>query len=148
MAEVEMVIDSVRAALINYQRAAVLKEKAGERYLPIWVGSYEADAISAGRMKLNSCASGPLVHDFVCSVISKLGAALKCVVVYDFIQETFHAKVILERGGEAFEIDCRPSDAFATAIRACTPIYVTEEILEEVGLTLSEIDKIFRFKKG
>ena len=148
MAQVEMTVDSVRVALINYQRAVILKEKNEERYLPIWVGAYEADAIATGLLKINACASGPLIHDFVCSVISKLGATLKYVVVDKFIQDTFHAKVFLEREGETLEIDCRPSDAFATAIRAGAPIYVTEKILKEAGLTLSEIDKITRSQKG
>ncbi len=148
MDNVEMVIDSVRVSLLNYQRAVILKEKAGERYLPMWVGAYEGDAISTGLLKVNASASGPLVHDLVCSIISKLGAALKYVVVDKFIQETFRAKVFLEREGEDFEIDCRPSDASAIAIRESAPVYVTEEILKEVGLTLSEIHKITRSKEG
>ena len=64
MGQVEMVIDSVRVALINYQRAVILKEKNGERYLLLWVGTDEADAVASGLLKVNACASGPLVHDF------------------------------------------------------------------------------------
>jgi len=147
MAKVEMTVDSVGVALIDYQRAIILKGKNEERYLPIWVGAYEADAIETGLRKMNACSSGPLVHEFVCSVIGKLGATLKYVVVDRFMQDTFLAKIFLERAGETLKIDCRPSDAFATAIRAGAPIYITEKILKEVGLTLSELYKITRSKK-
>ena len=140
MANIEMVIDSVRVALINYQRAVILKEKDGERYLPMWIDVAQADAIATGLQKAYS--SKPLTHDFICSIISNLGAELKYVVVDELTEETFHAKAFLEREGNVIEIDCRPSDAFATALRAEAPIFVTEEILKESGITTDEINKI------
>jgi len=146
MGNIEMIIDSTRVALINYQRAVMLKEKDGERYLPMWVGGYEADAIATGLLKAS--ASGPLTHDFICSIISKLGATLKYVLVHKLIQETFYAKAFLEREGKAIEIDCRPSDAFAVAVRAGAPIFVTEEILKEAGITVDELGKLNEGKEG
>ena len=142
MARAEMVIDSVRVALINYQRAVILKEKAGERHLPMWVDGAQADAIATGLQEARS--SKLLTHDFICSIISNLGAVLKYVIVDKLIDETFYAKAFLEREGKVIEIDCRPSDAFATAVRAEAPIFVTEEVLEKAGLTTGEIDKIDR----
>jgi len=140
MSKIEMIIDSVRVSLMNYQRAIILKEKGGERYLPMWVDGAQADAITTGLQK--ACSSRPLTHDFICSIISKLGAALKYVVVDELLQETYHAKAFLEKEGKAIEIDCRPSDAFATAIRVGAPIFVTEKILQEVGVSTDEISKI------
>ena len=140
MAKIEMVIDSVRVALIDYQRAVILKEKAGERHLPMWVDVAQADAIATGLQEARS--SKPLTHDFICSIISNLGAALKYVVVDELVQETFHAKAFLEREGEVIEIDCRPSDAIATALRAEVPIFVTEEILIKAGVKVDELGKL------
>lgn len=138
MSKIEMIIDSVRVALINYQRAVILKEKAGERYLPMWVGATQADAIASGLQKTHS--SELLTHDFVCSIISSLGARFKYTVVDNLIDETYYAKAFLEREGEAIVIDCRPSDAFATAIRANAPIFVTEEIISKAGVTVDKLD--------
>jgi len=145
MAKIEMVIDSVRLALINYQRAVILKENCSERYLPMWVGPAEAHAIATGLLK--ACAPEPLTHDFICSIINHLGAVLKCVVIDELIEETFNAKAFLEREGKIIEIDCRPSDALAVAIRAEVPIFVTEEILKEIGVTTGEIKRITEPRK-
>ncbi len=146
MAKTEMIIDSVRVSLINYQRAIILKEKGGERYLPMWIGATEVDAIATGLLKAS--ASGPLTHEFICSIISKLGATLEYVLVYKLIQETFHAKAFLEREGKVIEIDCRPSDAFATAIRVDAPIFVAEEILTKSGVTVDDLGKLIVRKEG
>ena len=115
MIKVEMVIESVQTALINYQRAVILKEKGGERYLPMWIDAAQGEAIETGLQKV--CSRELLTHDFICSIINNLGAVLKYVVVDELIEETFHAKAFLERAGIVFKLDCRPSDAFATAIR-------------------------------
>ncbi|MFC1989448.1 bifunctional nuclease domain-containing protein [Chloroflexota bacterium] len=139
MGNVEMIIHSINVALIDYQRAVVLKEKNGERYLPMWVDATKADAITLGLQ--NPHSPELLTHDFICSVISKLGAVLKYVVVDELTEENSHAKTFLEREGKVIEVDCSPSDAFATALRAETPIFVTEKILEKVGISTDEISK-------
>ncbi len=139
MSKVEMVIDSINVALIDYQRAVILKEKGGERYLPMWVAADQADAILTGPSKVTP--QEPLTHDFICSLIGKLGAVLKYVVVDELTEETFHAKAFLEREGNVIEIDCRPSDAIATALRAKMPIFVTEKLLEEAAISIEEINK-------
>ena len=140
MAEIEMVIDSIRVSLMNYQRVAVLKEKEGERYLPIWIGPAEADAIA---VKIQGThVPRPLTHDFVNTVIDTLGATVKSTVVSDLRKDTFYAKVVLNRGGEEIEIDCRPSDALALAVRTDAPIFVNEKIMNRAGILLdSETSK-------
>ncbi len=112
----EMVIDSIRVSLMNYQRVVILKQRAVDRYLPIWIGSPEADAIA---VKLQDVSvPRPLTHDLLGSIISTLGASIEHVIVSDLANDTFFAKLILRLAdGSTREVDCRPSDAIAIAVR-------------------------------
>ena len=112
----EMVIDSIRVSLMNYQRVVILKERQADRYLPIWIGSPEADAIA---VKLQDVSvQRPLTHDLLGSVISELGASVNHVVISDLSNDTFYAKLVMDVAGAApREVDCRPSDAIAVAVR-------------------------------
>ncbi len=112
----DMLIDSIRVNLMNYQRVVVLKDRAGDRYLPIWIGAPEADAIAVRLQAVQT--PRPLTHDLLGNVISVMGAALLRVVVTDLANDTFYAKLVLATadGGE-LEVDCRPSDAIAIAVR-------------------------------
>lgn len=112
----EMVIDSIRVSLMNYQRVVILKQRGADRYLPIWIGSPEADAIA---VKLQDVSvPRPLTHDLLGSIISTLGASVEHVLVSDLANDTFFAKLVLAlQGGDKTEVDCRPSDAIAIAVR-------------------------------
>jgi hypothetical protein len=111
---VEMIVDSIRVSMLNYQRVVILKEKSSERYLPIWIGPAEADAIA---VKLQGVAvPRPLTHDLLRSVIVNLGASVNSIVVCDLRNDTFFAKIILSLDGKQMEIDSRPSDAIALAV--------------------------------
>ena len=133
---IEMVIDSIRGSLMNYQRVVILKEKAAERYLPIWIGPAEADAIA---VKLQGATvPRPLSHDLLHSVIGALGATLNSIVINDLRSDTFYAKIILNVDGGQMEIDSRPSDALALAVRAEVPIYVEESVLDKAGILLDK----------
>ena len=90
---IEMVIDSIRVSLMNYQRVVILKEKAAERYLPIWIGPAEADAIAV-KLQGVYCAP-PFTHDLLHSVIGALGATLNFIVINDLKSDTFYAKISL-----------------------------------------------------
>jgi bifunctional DNase/RNase len=134
MNKIEMYRDSLQVSLMNYQRTVILKEKDGKRVLVIFIS---ADGAKAIKMLLQNNPVAPnLANDFIYDIINKLGATLKYVVVDKLVQETFYAKTVIDHGSENIEIDCRPSDAFAIALRAGVPIYVTEEILSKVGVTL------------
>ena len=112
----EMHIDSIRVSLMNYQRVVVLKERQAERYLPIWIGSPEADAITVRLQSIQT--PRPLTHDLLGSVIATLGASVQRVVVTDLANDTFYAKLVLSMpDGAELEVDCRPSDAIAMAVR-------------------------------
>ena len=135
---VEMSIDSIRVSLMNYQRVVILKEKGSNRYLPIWIGPNEADAIA---VKLqNVQLARPLTHDLLQSVISTLGASLNYIVVSELQNDTFYAKLSLTVNTSQIEVDSRPSDAIALAVRTDppSPIYVEEAVLEKAGIVLEE----------
>ena len=133
---IEMVIDSIRVSLVNYQRVVILKEKAAERYLPIWIGPTEADAIA---VKIQGATvPRPLSHDLLHSVIGALGATLNSIVINELRSDTFYAKIILNVDGRQMEIDSRPSDALALAVRKDSPIYVEESVLDRAGILLDK----------
>ena len=132
----EMIIDSIRVSLMNYQRVVLLKEKMAERYLPIWIGPAEADAIA---VKLQGVTlPRPLTHDLLRSVIDALGARVNSIIVNDLKNDTFYAKVTLDVDGGQMEIDSRPSDALALAVRVEAPIYVEETVLDKAGILLDK----------
>jgi uncharacterized protein len=133
---IEMAIDSIRVSLMNYQRVVILKEKMAERYLPIWIGPSEADAIAVKLQGVN--VPRPLTHDLLRSVIGSLGASVNSIVVSDLKNDTFFAKIILTVDGNSLEIDSRPSDALALAVRAEVPIYADESVLEKAGIYLDQ----------
>ncbi len=131
---IEMSIDSIRVSMMNYQRVVILKEKDAERFLPIWIGPAEADAIA---IKLQGVTPPrPLTHDLLYTSISTLGAMVHSIVVNDLQNDTFYARLILNINGEQMELDSRPSDAMAIAIRAEAPIYVEESVLDRAGILL------------
>jgi len=133
---IEMTIDSIRVSLMNYQRVVMLKEKMAERYLPIWIGPAEADAIA---VKLQGVTvSRPLTHDLLRTVINTLGATINSIIVSDLKNDTFFAKVILNVDGGQMEIDSRPSDALALAVRAEVPIYAEEAVLDKASILLDK----------
>ncbi len=138
---IEMTIDSIRMSMMNYQRVVILREKEAEekeaeRYLPIWIGPAEADSIA---VKLQDVAvPRPLTHDLLHNMIDTLGATVTYIVVCDLRNDTFYAKIILSVNGEAVEVDSRPSDAIALAVRVKVPIYAEESVLDKAGILLDK----------
>ncbi len=131
---IEMTIDSIRVSLMNYQRVVILKEKASDRYLPIWIGPAEADAIA---VKLQGVeVPRPLTHDLLLSIIETLDARVESIIVNDLKNDTFYAKIMLDFDGKQLEIDSRPSDALALAVRTGVSIYADESVLDKAGILL------------
>jgi bifunctional DNase/RNase len=133
---IEMIIDSIRVSLMNYQRVVILKEKVADRYLPIWIGPAEADAIAVKLQEVN--VPRPLTHDLLRSVIDALGATVDSIIVNDLKNDTFYAKIIINVDGKQMEVDSRPSDALALAVRAGVPIYADEVVLDKAGILLDK----------
>jgi len=133
---IELTIESIRVSLMNYQRVVILKEKDSDRYLPIWIGPAEADAIAVRLQEVS--VARPLTHDLLRSVIDSLGASVDYVIVNDLSNDTFFARIMLQIDGRVMEIDSRPSDAIALAVRVQVPIYADESVLEKAGVKLDQ----------
>lgn len=132
----ELSIESIRLSLMNYQRVVILREKDADRYLPIWIGPAEADAIAV-RLQDVSVAR-PLTHDLLRNLIEQLGGRVVYILVNDLSNDTFFARIVLDVNGETMEIDSRPSDAIALAVRVDAPIFAAEDVLDRAGVVLDE----------
>jgi uncharacterized protein len=136
---VEMTVESVRINLATQQRVVILKSTQQERYLFIWIAHPEAFAIA---VELQGTTSPrPLTHDLLKNIITELGAKIVSIVVSDLIDEIYYARIVLDVDGKHVEIDSRPSDAIALAVRAKTPIYVDDSVLEKAGVTLETTEE-------
>ena len=125
---IETVVESIRVSLVTQHRVVILKEVEGERHLPIWIGSYEAEAIA---MELQGVtASRPLPYDLMRTIIDDMGGAVERIAVTDLSDDVFYARIVLRQNGREVEIDSRPSDAIALGIANNVPIFVEEHVLE------------------
>lgn len=130
---IEVKIDSVRVSLMSQHRIVVLKETDSPRFLPIWIGPFEADAITIELQGVE--VARPLTHDLLKAVIEKLGAEVERVAITDLRNETFYAQITLRVNGRQMEVDSRPSDAIALAVRSRVPVFVAEEVMEQAAIT-------------
>lgn len=129
---IKVEIDSIRVSLMSQDRVVVLKDHETERYLPIWIGPFEAEAI---RVELQGVeVTRPLTHDLLKSVIKALGGDLEYILVNDLRNDTFFARLLVKADGREMEIDSRPSDAIALAVRMKVPIYVTEMVMDKASI--------------
>jgi hypothetical protein len=133
---IEVTIDSIRVSLMSHHRIVVLKEQEGERLLPIWIGPFEADAITIQLQGMD--AARPLTHDLLKSVIETLGAEAMHIIVTGLENTTFYAQIVLDLDGDTIEIDSRPSDAIALAVRVNAPIYVADDVMEQACIQPGE----------
>lgn len=133
---IEVVIDSVRVSLMSHHRIVVLREENGERYLPIWIGPCEADAITIQLQGIE--VQRPMTHDLLRKFAESMDGEITQVVIRDLQNETFFAEIVLEANGETIEVDSRPSDAVALAVRADVPIFVADEVMEKAGMEPEE----------
>ena len=132
----ELTIDSIRVSPMNYQRVVILKDKGSDRYLPIWIGPAEADAIAVKLQDLS--VPRPLTHDLLQTMIDTLGGAVKHILVNDLQNDTFYAKIVIQVNGDVKEIDSRPSDAMALAVRTQVPIFADESVMEKAAILLDK----------
>jgi bifunctional DNase/RNase len=132
---IETVVESIRVSLVTQNRVVILKEVEGERHLPIWIGAYEAEAIA---MELQGVvAARPLPYDLMRALIGDLGGEIDRILVTDLAQDVFYAKIVVVLKGQTIELDSRPSDAIALAVRAGVRILVDETVMERAGVTLN-----------
>ena len=130
----ELENESIRVRQETQHRAVVLKVKDSDLYLPIFIGQFEVEAI---RFKLMGVeVQRPMTHDLLGSVIGDLGGSIHSIVVSELKNDTFFAKIVIDSNGTLIEIDARPSDALALAVRSEAPIYAEDEVVEKAGVSL------------
>ena len=145
----EMTIESIRVGLMNpkltlhnSQYVVMLKEKEAERYLPIFIGPAEANAIA---IKLRGEAlPRPLTHDLLRNIVEMLGASVNSIRISDLMNDTFYAKIVFNVEGEQMEIDARPSDALALAVRVDVPIFAEDSVMDKAGISLEKVEEAER----
>jgi len=129
---VEVTVESIRVSLINQSRLVVLRQTDGSRFLSIWIGAFEADAITVGLQEAE--VARPLTHDLLCNVARELGATLTQVRITQLRDEsTYIAELVLEHRGQELRVDARPSDAIALAVRRHVPILVSDAVMDSAG---------------
>ena len=133
---VEVTIDSIRVSLMTQHRVVVLKETDTDRYLPIWIGPFEADAITIQLQGVQ--VPRPLTHDLLKSFIREMGVKVSHVLVNELRNDTFFARIVMDVNGKSMEIDSRPSDAIALAVRVGAPIFVAEQVMGLVDRGIAE----------
>ena len=133
---VEVVIDSIRVSLMSQQRIVILREVDDERYLPIWIGTPEADSITIALQEVE--VSRPLTHDLVKNIFTSMNAQVLRVEVVALRDDTFYGNIVAELDGRTVNIDSRPSDALALAVRTHVPIMVTRSVMDTAGIIPEE----------
>ncbi len=134
---IEVVIDSVRVGLMSQQRVVILKEKNDERYLAIWIDSYMAEQITFSLQEVE--VARPMSHDLMKNLLQSLDARVVRVEITSLSSEVFYGNIVIEQsGGHQLDIDSRPSDALALAVRSNVPIYISEDVLDEAGISPAE----------
>ena len=126
---IEVNIDSVRVSLMSPQRLVVLRQVDSERYLPIWVGPYEAEAITVALQEIEMAR--PLTHDLLKQIIVGLGGDLRRVVISSVKENTYFAELLIRRDDHVFQVDARPSDSIALALRLRAPIFTSDHLLDQ-----------------
>jgi bifunctional DNase/RNase len=130
---IEVTIDSVRVNLMSPQRLVILREVGADRYLPIWVGQYEAEAITVALQEVEMVR--PLTHDLLKNVFTTFNAKIKRIEIVGLKEDIFYGNIVAEVNGQETNVDSRPSDAIALAVRAHVPIMVDENVIQTAGIT-------------
>ena len=135
--EIEMTIKGLMIDPITNMPIVILKDKEGDRVLPIWVGVFEANAIALQIENIST--PRPMTHDLLRNILSEIEADVQRIVVCELKENTFYAMIYLDREGQTMAVDARPSDAIALALRTKAPIFVEDDVVESAkGLDLSK----------
>jgi hypothetical protein len=121
---------------VSPQRLIILKDADQERFLPIWIGPFEAEAITIKLQNIE--VKRPLTHDLLNTFITKFGAVVSHVLVNELRDDTYYARIVVDFDGQYMEIDSRPSDAIALAVRVNVPIFVADEVMDKASITPEE----------
>ncbi|MDD5748696.1 MAG: bifunctional nuclease family protein [Actinomycetota bacterium] len=128
----KMNVIGVRVELPTNQPIVLLREDEGQRFLPIWIGAFEATAIAFALQGVETAR--PMTHDLFKNVLEELGVAVRQIIITDLVEGTFFAEISMILNDETHVVSARPSDAIALAVRLDVPIYAEEKVLEEAGI--------------
>jgi bifunctional DNase/RNase len=133
---IEVTVDSIRVHMPTSQHVVILKEKDADRYLPIWIGPFEANAIA---LKITGMSPPrPITHDLMALAFGELHINLSRIVVTSLNEEVFYARLYLRQNGRELDLDARPSDAIAMAVRLECPIFVARDVFDRAGVMPEE----------
>jgi bifunctional DNase/RNase len=143
----QMKVDKLGIDLLTHDPVVILKDVDGQRFLPILIGPFEATAIALALE--GAPVPRPLTHDLIRTIFETLEARLEQVVIHDIRESTFFAKLVVRKNGELQEVDTRPSDGIALALRMSAPIYVSDKIVLEESISSEKTGEadIEKFKK-
>ena len=143
---IKVQLEGVRMEHPSKKPIILLKEEKGDRFLPIWVGSFEASAIALELADFKT--PRPMTHDLIIYIIKDLGAKVDFIAITNIINETFYAVLnLVNNSGEIVSIDLRPSDAVAISVRCKCPIFASNFVMDSAGLKISSIEEeIKKFK--
>ena len=144
---IEMELTGVRVELPTNQPIVLLKERDGERYLPIWIGAAEAAAIALSLQGVQT--PRPMTHDLVKTILEDLSVEVQRIVVTELRESIYYAAIHMVRGGQSHEISSRPSDAIAIAVRMEVPIFASEDVLAEASILIpgDEEEEVEKFRE-
>jgi len=145
---IEMNLVGVRVELPTNQPIVLLREKEGERFLPIWIGAMEATAIAFALQGI--VTARPMTHDLMKNLLEELGVSIDRIVITELRDGTFYAVIQMQRNGSSYEVSSRPSDAIALAVRVNVPVFANEEVLTEASIVIrddeeQEVEKFREF---
>jgi bifunctional DNase/RNase len=144
---IEMELTGVRVELPTNQPIVLLRERGGERYLPIWIGAAEAAAIALSLQGVQT--PRPMTHDLMKNMLDDLSVDVQRIVVTELRDSTFFATIELARGKDSYEVSSRPSDAIALAVRMSVPIFASEDVLNEASILIpgDEEEEVEKFRE-
>ncbi len=129
---IEMIVDRVQVSLMSQHRLVVLRDTQEERYLPIWIGAFESEAITLELQGM--LRERPLTHDLLKATITEMGGSVRHIFINNLSNDVFFAQINIEVNGDSIDIDSRPSDAIALAVRLEAPIYVDKQVMDKAGI--------------
>jgi bifunctional DNase/RNase len=133
---IELNLVGVRVELPTNQPIVLLRERDGERYLPIWIGAMEATAIAFALQGI--VTARPMTHDLLKNVLEEVGVRVERIVITELREGTFYATILMQQNGSSYEVSSRPSDAIALAVRVNVPIFANEEVLSEASIVIKD----------
>jgi uncharacterized protein len=133
---IELNLVGVRVELPTNQPIVLLRERDGERYLPIWIGAMEATAIAFALQGI--VTARPMTHDLLKNVLEEVGVRIDRIVITELREGTFFAVIQMQQNGSRYEVSSRPSDAIALAVRVNVPIFANEEVLSEASIVIKD----------